>query len=68
MNGTVKSYNYKRGYGFITAENGEEFFVHQTQIKKDGFRFLRRGQKVSFDPVTDNGRTAATNVCILSED
>ena len=66
MVGTVKSYNYKRGYGFITAENGDEFFVHQSQIRMEGFRMLRRGQKVSFEPSGENERTAATNVTVMT--
>ena len=48
--GTVKRYEVKLGYGFITrGDNGEDVFVHQSDIVKEGFRSLRVGQKVEFD-------------------
>ena len=66
MVGTVKSYNYKRGYGFIAADDGGEYFVHQSQLQMEGFRMLRRGQKVSFDTSGEEGRTAAVNVTVIT--
>ena len=48
--GTVKRYEVKLGYGFITrGDNGEDVFVHQSDIVKDGFRSLGVGEKVEFD-------------------
>ena len=34
MNGTVKFFNTMKGFGFITAEDGNEYFVHQTDLKE----------------------------------
>jgi len=51
------------GYGFITAENGENYFVHQTQIHAQGFRSLMVGEDVEFDlEMSDRGKMAAVKV------
>ena len=47
--GTVKWFNDSKGFGFITADNGEDVFVHHTSIKQDGFRSLEEGQRVRFE-------------------
>jgi len=48
--GTVKWFNEKKGFGFITPdEGGEDVFVHFTNIDGDGFKTLREGQKVEFE-------------------
>ena len=39
--GDVTFYNLERSFGFIKAENGSDFFVHQTGIAKEGFRSLK---------------------------
>lgn len=49
MNGTVKWFNADKGFGFITAENGEDVFAHFSQIKADGYKSLNEGDNVSFD-------------------
>ena len=47
--GTVKWFNDRKGFGFITAEDGTDVFVHHTSIKGNGFKTLAEGDKVSFD-------------------
>ena len=47
-NGTVKWFNTKKGYGFITRENGEDLFVHFRNIKGRGRRSLNDGEPVIF--------------------
>jgi cold shock protein len=48
-NGTVKFYNYSKGYGFINdSSTGEDIFVHSSGLKDE----IRDGDKVTFD-VTD---------------
>ena len=47
--GTVKWFNDSKGFGFITAEDGSEVFVHHTSIQGNGFKSLAEGDAVSFD-------------------
>lgn len=47
MQGVVKWFNDKKGYGFIESDN-KDFFVHFKEIKKDGFKTLTPGEKVTF--------------------
>eukprot|EP01039_Chlorochromonas_danica_P018458 gene18458-22200_t len=61
--GTVKWFNTQKGFGFINPTNGgEDFFVHQTNIRTNGFRSLADGEAVEFDIVRENGRLSAINV------
>lgn len=67
MQGTVKFFNEKKGYGFIVRDDGEEFFVHYSAINADGFKTLKEGQQVKFE--TEQGQKGkglqAKNVSIL---
>ena len=47
--GTVKWFNAEKGYGFITAEDGSDVFVHYSAIISEGFKTLDEGQEVTFD-------------------
>lgn len=47
--GTVKWFNDTKGYGFITADNGTEVFVHFSAIQAEGFKSLAEGDSVSFE-------------------
>jgi CspA family cold shock protein len=49
--GTVKWFNDKKGFGFISIEGGEDIFVHHTAIESDGFRTLEEGDNVEFEIV-----------------
>jgi cold shock protein len=49
MNGTVKWFNNRKGFGFIEREDGSDVFVHYRDIEGDGFRTLAEGQKVEFE-------------------
>jgi CspA family cold shock protein len=61
--GTVKWFNHDKGYGFISREEGDDLFVHFSEIQGDGFKTLDEGQKVTFDEATgQNGKQQATNV------
>ena len=51
--GTVKWFNESKGYGFITADEGKDVFVHYSAIQGEGFKTLNEGQKVSFDVEPD---------------
>lgn len=64
--GTVKWFNTRKGYGFISPEGGsKDVFVHITQPEKIGLRHLTDGQKVNFETYDDRGRIAAGNLKIL---
>jgi CspA family cold shock protein len=47
--GKVKWFNAKKGYGFISTEEGKDVFVHHKEIQSEGFRTLREGEEVEFD-------------------
>ena len=49
MKGTVKKFDKEKGYGFITGEDGKDYFFHYSQLVRDGFKTAEIGQKVEFD-------------------
>ena len=52
--GTVKFYNYQKGFGFITPDaGGKAVFVHATALERAGMQGLTEGQKVNFDTEED---------------
>ena len=65
MEGTVKWYSEKKGYGFIETENDGDVFMHSRSIKDHGFFLLQKADKVTFEiKETRHGRQAA-NVRIV---
>jgi len=60
MNGTVKFFNEQKGFGFIAAEDGKEFFVHQSAIE-EGVT-LRENDAVTFDVEEGDRGPKAVNV------
>ena len=62
--GTVKWFNPKKGFGFLTTENGEDIFVHYRSICGRGHRFLTEGQVVYFDVTESKKGKQAENVSI----
>ena len=61
--GTVKWFNPEKGYGFISQKDGEDLFVHFSEIMMDGFKTLDEGAAVQFDVTTgQNGKLQASNV------
>ncbi len=62
-NGTVKWFNSTKGYGFIAPENGgADVFVHISAVEKAGLRSLNENDKVSYELVTEKGKTSAANL------
>lgn len=62
MNGTVKWFNAKKGFGFISDENGSDVFVHYSALNMEGFKVLEEGDKVTFDVVDGAKGPQAANV------
>ncbi len=61
--GTVKWFNPDKGYGFISREDGDDLFVHFSEIQCDGFKTLDEGDVVEFEVTTgQNGKMQASNV------
>ncbi|TVM03812.1 MAG: cold-shock protein [Candidatus Brocadia sp. WS118] len=61
----MKWFNDKKGFGFISQDNGDDVFVHQTSIQGEGFRTLAEGDKVEFEIIKDQKGYKATNVVKL---
>ena len=63
--GTVKWFDNKKGYGFITpSEGGSDLFVHMSSILMEGYKTLSDNQKVSYQMETSDRGPVATNVMV----
>jgi CspA family cold shock protein len=61
--GTVKFFNTQKGFGFIERTDGEkDVFVHISAVESAGMSTLNEGQKLSFDVVSERGKTNAANL------
>ncbi|MDY2790370.1 MAG: cold-shock protein [Lachnospiraceae bacterium] len=64
--GTVKWFNAKKGFGFISDEEGNDVFVHFSGIVADGYKSLEDGQKVQFEVVDGEKGPQATEVSVIA--
>ncbi len=62
INGTVKWFNDRKGFGFIEQENEPDVFVHHSAINAAGFKSLSEGSRVTFDIVQGPKGPSAANV------
>ncbi|NLN50887.1 MAG: cold shock domain-containing protein [Acholeplasmataceae bacterium] len=63
MTGTVKWFDERKGYGFITSDDGQDIFVHYSSIQAEGFKNLAEGDLVQFEiNESDRGPQAANVV------
>jgi CspA family cold shock protein len=60
--GTVKWFNAEKGFGFISQDDGDDVFVHHSEIDARGFRSLDEGQRVQFEIRQGNKGQQATGV------
>ncbi|MCI9419304.1 MAG: cold-shock protein [Eubacterium sp.] len=65
MKGTVKWFNAKKGFGFISDETGNDVFVHFSALQMDGFKVLDEGDEVEFEVVNGEKGPQAANVTKL---
>ncbi|GAM98637.1 cold shock protein CspA [alpha proteobacterium U9-1i] len=66
--GAVRSFDGKRGAGFIAPDDGEpDIFVHSAEVERAGIARLKAGDRVSYDVQTDRAlkRSFATNLVLL---
>jgi cold shock protein len=61
--GTVKWFNPMKGYGFIQPDSGgKDVFVHISAVEKAGLSSLNEGAKVSYEEMSNRGKTSAENL------
>jgi len=60
--GIVKWFNDRKGYGFISQEDGNDVFVHFSSIEADGYKTLAEGDQVEFDIEESDRGPEAKNV------
>jgi len=65
VQGTVKWFDTKKGYGFAVDDQGRDVFIHYTNIVGDGFRCLRDGQIIEYEQVDSEKGLAGSNVRIV---
>jgi CspA family cold shock protein len=64
--GKVKWFHEQKGYGFIVPDDGgKDVFSHISALERTGLATLNDGQKVSFDLVTERGKTSVGNLKLL---
>ncbi|QOJ02376.1 MAG: cold shock domain-containing protein [Planctomycetia bacterium] len=63
--GTVKWFNDSKGFGFIATDDGQDVFVHQSEIKMDGYRRLDEGARVEFEVTQGPKGMKATEVKLV---
>jgi cold shock protein len=64
-NGVVKFFNDQKGYGFIKQDDGDDLFVHFSNIEGKGFKKLEEGQNVEFEVTEGRKGLEATNVRVV---
>ena len=66
--GKVKWFNTRKGFGFISKEDGQDVFVHHTGIMGDGFKNLKEGDDVTFDEENSIKGLHAINVSLANRE
>jgi CspA family cold shock protein len=61
----VKFFNTEKGFGFISREQGDDVFVHYSNIQGSGYKSLQEGQRVEFEVAPGRKGEEAQNVRVL---
>ena len=67
LTGTTKWFDAKKGFGFITDQDGVDYYVHFSEIQMDGFRKLKNGQEVSCEVGEDEEHRCIAKNVVLTE-
>jgi len=67
MKGTVKMFNKEKGFGFIRAEDGQDYFFHYSALQMDEFKTAEKGEKVEFEVEESDRGPRAKNVKKVAE-
>jgi len=62
MKGTVKMFNKEKGFGFIRAEDGQDYFFHYSALIMDNYKTAEKGEAVEFEIQESDRGLRATNV------
>ncbi len=65
VEGTIKWFNSKKGFGFIEQETGDDVFVHYSAIEMAGFKTLSEGERVQFEVEENDKGLSARKVMIV---
>ncbi len=57
--GTVKWFNNDKGYGFIAPDDGQDVFVHISEVTRAGLNTLKEGQRVQYEISNNRDKTSA---------
>ena len=65
--GTVKWFNGDKGFGFVSQEDGDDLFIHYSEIQGDGFRNLNEGDKVEFEITQGKKGLQASSLTVVND-
>ena len=66
ITGTVKWFDYTKGYGFVSPDNGsKDVFIHKSAVEEAGIDRLNDNQKIKFDIVASQGKQSAGNIELI---
>jgi CspA family cold shock protein len=68
IEGVVKWFDPKKGFGFIVGPQGQDIFAHYTKIEGDGFRVLKDGSRVQYDAERSDKGWHASRIIRLDPD